>query len=381
MFYRYKIPILLLIALAAFSTVSTLSPGLTLVSGVVIAIAAVLAYYFLPSQEKAQNPPHQKFDRPLAPHSVEEARKQFDTLTEKKCIPQSFALEFMVTENPRALDHYFPIVKMLTAPQVGSFYQLVRYIAEHPNFDIHLLGRNKVDITDQLPSAARYLVAGHLAEVFFFRRDLLTRFLHTPRHFYIYVTPEAFKEDAGVSGGDYNPTRESIQLVMSRLYEGFNGITPGPCPFLHELGHMLDHFDAGTGSMGRAEGLYPGLRKSDGKLFTPLAREAFIKGKRLERDRYLARFEGDSSQPMPIGHPYVFKNDGEFAAGYLEMFFRNPNYFAKQNPDLYAAYSELFGYDPRQIWKVDYPHYVEANRSFYSSGQKPPQPGLTIPQE
>lgn len=131
--------------------------------------------------------------------------------------------------------------------------------------------------------------------------------------------------------------------------------------------------------MKRGEGLYPGLRASDGEIFTPRARELFIKGKRLELDRYLARFHGDLSQPMPIGNPYVFQNDGEFVAGYLEAFFRNPNYIAAQNPDLFNAYVELFGYDTRRAWPEDFPHYVNVNRNFYNSGQTPPKTRLTIP--
>jgi hypothetical protein len=285
----------------------------------------------------------------------------------------------MVTENPRSLDPYFPIVKMLSEPQVDAFYQLIRQIAENPNFDIQLIGKDKTNLTDQIPAAVLHLVAGHIAEVFFFRQDILARFLSSPRHFQLYTTPEAFQQDGGVSGGCYNPNHQSIQLVLSRLFEGFNGATPGVCPFLHEFGHMLDHFDAGLGSMGRAEGLYPGLRVSDGDIFTPKARDLFLQGKRLELDRYLARQNGDLTQPMPIGHPYVFQNNGEFAAGYLEMYFRNPNYFAELNPDLFNAYRELFGYDTRKAWAQDFPHYVESNRKFYASGKKPSKAGLTIP--
>ena len=381
MSYRYKLPILLLIALAAFWTVSVSTPGLTLISGIFIAGAAILAYFLLPWNVPAKNTLHQKLKIQVPPHSIEEAHKRFEQLTNDQCQPQLGALNFDVTGDVRALDHYFPITKMLSDTEIESFYQLVTHIAEHPNFDIQLIGSDTKNLTDQLPNSARHLVAGHLAEVFFFRQDILQRFLHTPRHFQLYTTFEAFHQDGGVKGGCYNPNRECIQLVLSRLFEGFNGATPGVCPFLHELGHMLDHFDAGIGSMKRAEGFYPGLRASDGDVFTPSARDAFIKGKRLELDRYLARQTGDLSQPMPIGHPYVFQNNGEFAAGYLEAFFRNPNYFASQNPDLFAAYQELFDYDPRKAWKVDFPNYVKKNRDFYTSGEKPPKAGLTIPEE
>jgi len=69
------------------------------------------------------------------------------------------------------------------------------------------------------------------------------------------------------------------------------------------------------------------------------------------------------------------------AAGYFEMFFRNPNYFASQNQDLYTAFVELFGYDPRNAWKQDFPFYIDQNRTFYLSGQRPWTPHLTIPND
>ncbi|MBN8656751.1 MAG: hypothetical protein J0M11_13530 [Anaerolineae bacterium] len=310
--------------------------------------------------------------------NLQTASAKFDTLTNGQCRPQAAALKFDSTGDLHALDHYFPITRILD--DVDSFYQLVQHIAQHPNFDLQLIGTNRTNLTSQMPASVRHLVAGHLAEVFYFRRDILARFLSSPRHFQLYTTPEAFHQDGGISGGCYNPARESIQLVLSRLFEGFNGATPGVCPFLHELGHMLDAFDAASGSMKRGEGLYPGLRVSDGDIFTPQARTLFLQGKRLELTRYLARQHGDLTQPIPVGHPYVFQNDGEFVAGYLEMFFRNPHYFSTQNADLFMAYVELFGYDTRRAWAEDFPHYVNANRSFYASGQKPSKTKLTIPE-
>lgn len=283
-----------------------------------------------------------------------------------------------IVHHAREMNRYFPITNMLTETEVDEFHQLIIYIAEHPNFDLQLIAENKIKLSE-IPNAVKFLIAGHLAEIFFYRQNILEKFLSTPRHFQIYTTPESFHQDGGVYGGCYNPARESIQLVMSRLFEGYQNSTPGVCPFLHEVGHMLDCFDSSTGSMKRSAGFYPGLNPKDGDLYNPLARDLFIKGKRLELDRYLALERGDLTQPQPIGHPYVFQNDGEFLAGYLEMFFRNPHYFAKQNIDLFNAYVELFGYDTRQVWIKDFPHYVNANRSFYLSGQKPPKTKLTIP--
>src|SRR5690606_22781476 len=109
-----------------------------------------------------------------------------------------------------------------------------------------LLGENHVDLTPRLPLDSRAIIAGHLAELFFFREDILERLLSTTRHIRLYPTTRAFTQDGGVAGGDYNPSGECIQLLLSRLYEGFSQPTPGVAPFLHEFGHMLDHFDAST---------------------------------------------------------------------------------------------------------------------------------------
>jgi hypothetical protein len=222
-------------------------------------------------------------------------------------------------------------------------------------------------------------VAGHIAELFFYRQDILDALLRTPRHIWFYTTPEAFAKDGGIAAGCFNPQRGCLQLVLSRLYEGFNAKTPGVLPFLHEFGHLLDHADVGHSGPGAATGLYPGLRPADGPIYSPQARDLFLQGKRLELERYLRLCDGaPPTDPLPIGHPYVFQNDGEFAAGYLEMFFRNPHYFAAQNPTLYEGYQRLFQQDPRQFWPQDFPFYVQQNRSFYQSGQRPARPGLTV---
>ena len=315
--------------------------------------------------------------------SILQAAEQFIRLTHDSCPLPLAALVFTVTGRHRALDLFFPITQMLTEPEIDQFYQLTQSIAEHPHFDLQLIGEQRVDLTMQMPSSIRQVVAGQIAEVFFYRKQLLDRFLATPRHVQLYVNSQAFEQDGGVAGGDYNPERESIQLVLARVFEGFFGDTAGVCPFLHEFGHMLDHFDAATGKMGYSEGLLLGLSPRDGALFNARARSLFIAGKRRELERYLARYQkiAKATDPFPIGHPYVFQNDGEFLAGYFEMFFRNPNYFANQNQDLYAAFVELFGYDPRNAWKQDFPFYINQNCEFYLSGQRPWTPRLTIPND
>lgn len=314
--------------------------------------------------------------------AITQASEHYTRLTNGKCQPQLAALVFEAARGPRALDFYFPLTKILTKQELPDFDQLVQSITQQPNFDVRLIGEYG-NLTHQMPTGAAHLVAGHLAEIFFYRRDILERFLSAPRHIWLYATPWAFERDGGQAGGDYHADRETLQLVLSRLFEGFYEPTPGVAPFLHEFGHMLDFFDAGKGRMGRSHGLLPGLSPEDGAVYTPRARKLFLKGKRLELERYLLRYRGKAKadDPLPIGHPYVFQNDTEFAAGYFEMFFRNPNYFATQNADLYQAYVELFGYDPRQAWKEDFPFYVNENRNFYlTSGQKPWTPNLKVPE-
>ena len=289
---------------------------------------------------------------------------------------------------PRALDWYFPLAGALEPDELAEFDRLVAELVRHPGLDVRLIGEAHANITAELPADSRAIVAGHVAELFFYRRDILDRFLSTPRYFRLYATARAFEQDGGVAGGDFSPEKQSIQLLLSRLYEGFSGPTPGVAPFLHEFGHMLDFFDAGSGEMERSAGLLPGLSPSDGAIYTPAARRLFLKGKRLELQRYLRHHEQPSiyqdtaapGEPPPIGHPYVFQNDTEFIAGYLEMFFRNPHAFAEQNPDLYEGFMELFRQDPRRAWAADFPFYIDENRKFYASGQRAWAPGLSVPE-
>jgi hypothetical protein len=74
---------------------------------------------------------------------------------------------------------------------------------------------------------------------------------------------------------------------------------------------------------------------------------------------------------MPLGHPYVFQTDGEFLAGYWEMFWRNPHTMASSSPQLFAALCSYTGGDPRRLMPTDYLGYVQGNREFYQRGERP----------
>lgn len=313
---------------------------------------------------------------------IAQSLSRYQQLTNNSYRPQMAALLFISTGNPYALDFYFPLTSQLPLPAHEQFYMLVRDIMNQPGFDLHVIGPNRSDVTSQVFYDVPYMVAGHLAECFFGRTDILQRFLSTPRHFRLYTDGNAFAQDGGLAGGDYNSSTESIQLVMSRLYEGYNGQTPGVAPFLHELGHMLDFFDAATGRMGGSDGLLPGMSPQDGPLYTPQSRQLFLRGKAIEKQRYENYQNGTArpGDPIPIGHPYIFQNDTEFIAGYFEMFFRNPNYFAEMNPDLYGGFAELLRQDQRQSWPSDFPFYVTENKKAYPVGGQRPSPNhITVP--
>lgn len=262
-------------------------------------------------------------------------------------------------------DARFPITRCLNAKGRAQFAALAEDIAQRETLVVH------GDVNGQ--GAA--IIAGHLAELFFHRADILERFLRAPKHFELFESQDAFAAAGGVGGGCYQPSRMCIQLLRARLSEGFGGEWPGVAPLLHELGHMLDHFNPHTGrARMRCDGLLPGLHPRDGAVYSPAARAAFVAGKRIELERYRRFVTGEAGpgDTPPIGHPYVFQNDGEFCAGYLEMFLRNPNAMAQMNPALHTGYVELLRWDPRQAWPRDFEFYIAGNRAFYASGQRLP---------
>lgn len=298
----------------------------------------------------------------ISVHNLIEVVQAREKLTQGTCQPQLAAYLFTLTRKPRLMNHYFPLTTALETQQEAEFHRLIARIAQNPNFDIRLIGEKRKDRTGELPPDAGYVVAGHITEIFFFRQDLLEPFLSKRRGFFLYTTPQAFKDDGGAAGGCYQPGRDAIQLVLARLYEGFSAPTPGVAPFIHEFGHMLDY---ATGN----HGMLPGMSERI---------DVYRRGKRLELERYEALCAGLRPEKLPFGHPYVFQNDGEFAAGYLEMFFRSPHYFADLNADLYQAFAQCLKQDPRDYWREDFPFYIKQNRDYYAS-QRPPKPGIGIP--
>ena len=316
----------------------------------------------------------------LSGRDLQRALAEYAERTRGGYAPQLAALAYFITGAPEALASYFPRLGALAPADRARFFALAKVVAEHPHFDLRLLDAGRRDVTPDLPGDARMLAAGQVAELFLDRQDLLGRLLASPRSFRLYTTPRAFADDGGVAGGCYNGATGTLQLLLARLFEGFYAPAPGVAPFLHEFGHMLDHFDCARARYGPSSGLLPGMRPSDGAAYTPEARALWIEGKRTELARYLRRRAGESGDDdLPIGHPYVFQNDTEFVAGYLELFLRSPHAFAAMNPALFQGIATLFDYDPRAAWAADFPFYIAENRRYYQSGQRPPPPGLSLP--
>lgn len=320
---------------------------------------------------------------PVALSAIAETARHYVRLTNNGLRPQLAGLVCAATGDLRALSFYFPITNSLDEEERPAFFRFIDSIIQHPNFRVRLISERAADVLDQAKLDLPGMLAGHLAETFFYRPDLLDRFMSSHRNFWLYTNQQTFEAGGGLAGGDYNPEREAVELVASRLYEGYDGPTPGVAPFLHELGHMLDHFDCATLRLIHSRGFLPGLNREDGPLFNQKARELFIKGKRAEQERYAAYHSGRArdGDPWPVGHPYVFQNDTEFIAGYFEMFFRNPNYFASQNPALYAGFTELLRQDPRRYWPNDFPFYRDENRKVYVEHHQIWPPNLNIPNE
>jgi len=113
-------------------------------------------------------------------------------LTRGECSPQIAALVFAATNNPRALDWYFPIIHILDPAEIASFYQRVEEITRRPEFDLQLIGEQRANLTVQMPGGVSQLVAGHLAEVFFIRENRRFYFFSFERPWEPHVTiPDA----------------------------------------------------------------------------------------------------------------------------------------------------------------------------------------------
>ena len=308
-----------------------------------------------------------------------DALKPYSLISGGECQPQAAILLYQASGCLEALIHYFPLLRILDDRQKVEFHARLQQLAGSYELRVVMKGLPEDAPFSDVPEGVRILAAGHILEVFFFRPEILVRFFKSRRSFWVYPSLKAYQAAGGAGGGSYHPVLRCIRMYMQRFFEGFYGAMPGQAPFLHEFGHMLEHFNSRRGLMLHGTGVLPGMLESDGSLYNPEARTLFLEGKRMEKERYQAwsSSAGAGRGPMPLGSPYVFQSDSEFIAGYFEMFFRNPDAFADKNITLYRAFERLFGWDPRQAWEQDFNAYVRSNQLAYESGKPLKTTGLT----
>lgn len=275
-------------------------------------------------------------------------------------IPTAAAI-FDCTHELDALGHFLPLIHILDATQRKSFMTRLNALLHDSRLRINTSPHS---VVGRLPLSARALIAGQMLMCFFYRDDVLESILNTNPAFVLFHSRSEYERGGGVGGGCYDPRPHHILLQISRLYEGFFCEIPEVCPLLHEFGHMLDGTCMRLMEYAECRGELP--------LLTPAQRAAFAQAKASEYAHYMAHYHGRAtSAHHPLGHPYVFQTDGEFLAGYWELFWRNPHTMAQVCPQLFSAWRDYTQCDPRLALPRDYMGYVNGNRAFYGSGERP----------
>lgn len=272
------------------------------------------------------------------------------------------AVVFDITHELEALGHFLPLIHILDSQQRTAFLVRLNALLRDPR--LRMRGHRGHDVV-ALPLSARALIAGQILMCFFYRPDVITMLLSTSPTFDVFARSADYARSGGVGGGCYAVRPHQIMLHLPRLYEGFFQQPPGVCPLLHEFGHMLDGTSMRLLQYAECRGELPGMSSSQLHLFAT--------AKAAEHACYLAHYHGraPADGSHPLGHPYVFQTDGEFLAGYWEMFWRNPHSMADTCPALFAAWCDYTQCDPRAALAHDYMGYVDGNRAFYRSGERP----------
>ena len=272
------------------------------------------------------------------------------------------AVIFDLNHELEVLGHFLPLITQLDSVERTQFMAHLNALLRDPRLPIRIPYEAAVT---GIPLSARALIAGQLLMCFFYRNDVITTLLGTKPKFDLFLTIADYARSGGVGGGCYDLHAHRIMLHLPRLYEGFFDAIPGVCPLLHEMGHMLDGTSMRQMMYSECRGEFPSM--------TPSQRSTFAAAKAAEYACYMAHYHGRAPTDgrIPLGHPYVFQTDGEFIAGYWEMYWRNPHTMATQCPALFAALSDYTQSDPRQSMPTDYMGYVDGNRAFYRSGERP----------
>src|SRR5262245_2143704 len=119
--------------------------------------------------------------------------------------PQLAALAFFATGRPAAMRGYFPLLRALEPAAIADFE--ARTTAAARQLDLRLFDESQHGAVREveLPRDAAYVVAGQIAEVFYFRQDILERLLAARTRIWLYTTWAAYQAHGGAGGGCYNP--------------------------------------------------------------------------------------------------------------------------------------------------------------------------------
>ncbi|MEY3989205.1 MAG: Glucose-regulated metallo-peptidase [Chloroflexota bacterium] len=271
-------------------------------------------------------------------------------------------LVFQVSKELTSLGHFFPLIHTLTDAQRFEFRTRLNALLQ--STDIAVTYTTQAGLT-ATPLILRVMVLGQIVSCFWGRPEIVSALQRTKPSVALYADRMLYERTGGVGGGCYLPHEHRIMLEANRLFEGFYTPIPNVSPFLHEFGHMLDGTHMRLNQLPHCYGRLP--------LMHDQAFSLWQKAKYREVQCYTAWYHQrpPSDGQMPLGHPYVFQNDGEFLAGHWEMFWRNPHAMAQQTPHLFDAFKNYVNQDPRTSLAHDYLGYVEGNRAFYQSGQQP----------
>jgi hypothetical protein len=271
-------------------------------------------------------------------------------------------LVFQVSKELTSLGHFFPLIRTLDSAERTEFRTRLNTLLQSTDITI-TYATSTGNRTP--PLIMRVLVLGQIVSCFWGRTEIIDALCRTKPSVAIFADRQHYERAGGVGGGCYLPHEHRIMIEASRLFEGFYTPIPNVSPFLHEFGHMLDGTHMRLNQLPHCQGRMPLMRDVDVLLWQ--------KAKKHEFQCYTAWYHQrpPSNGQMPIGHPYVFQNDGEFLAGHWEMFWRNPHAMAQMTPHLFAAFMNYVNQDPRESLSQDYMGYIEGNRAFYQSGQQP----------
>ena len=271
-------------------------------------------------------------------------------------------LAFQASKEIRCLAHFFPLLRTCSDEIRSIFLRQLNALLQRPELSI-------VYISDAGSSSApfvlRVLVTAEILCCFWKRPDVIDVLIHSKPSIHLFSNRALYIRAGGVGGGCYNADSHRIMLEAPRIFEGFFTPQPNVSPFLHEFGHMLDGTHMRSHQLPHCQGRLPHMDESHLQLWR--------RAKSTEYTLYMAWYHHrpPSHGQTPIGHPYVFQNDGEFLAGHWEMFWRNPHSMARMSPQLFNAFVAYTKQDPRLSLAEDYMGYVKDNLRFYQSGEQP----------